>query len=177
MDLAPGLVQLGANVNDTFRLRAGPGGSGTNAFPLVIGEWAGEGAATAGQPQYPANFLVTKAGVYAFRFIWAEYVGSSSAEIHLKDADGDSHLLNDDTPVNGKPSPLRAYRSRTQEPPQETARLSIVSETNGSVSIGWTGVGTLQSAPAVTGPWNSVAGQSNPYVTTPQGTAFFRVAQ
>ena len=176
-ELQPGLVKLGVNANDTFRLSAGRAGTTAGDFPLVVGEWPGEGGATAAEPQYPANFIVTEPGVYAFRLIWAEYVGSSSVELHVKDADGVSHLLNDDTLIEGKASPILVYRSRTAEPPDEAPSMEISRNGDGSVTISWSGSGTLESAPAVTGPWNPVAGAGNPYTTTPGGTQFFRVAQ
>lgn len=46
----------------------------------------------------------------------------------------------------------------------------------GGISISWTGPGTLQSAPALTGPWSS-ASTSSPYVSTGAAQLFFRVAR
>jgi hypothetical protein len=44
---------------------------------------------------------------------------------------------------------------------------------NGSITIEWTGGGTLQAAPAVTGPWQDVPGAASPYTYTPSGPALF----
>jgi hypothetical protein len=171
LELEPGLARLGVNANDSFRLTAGKGGEGQEAFPLVLGEYGGEGGATAGQPQYPCNVIVTKAGVYAFRLVWAEYVGSSSVELHVRDSDGISHLVNHDA------SPVNAYRARTQEPPAEQTELSIAKNAGGSVTLRWDGGGRLESAESVLGPWSQVVGANNVYQVTPQGTRFYRVAQ
>ncbi|HTL71934.1 MAG TPA: Ig-like domain-containing protein [bacterium] len=44
--------------------------------------------------------------------------------------------------------------------------------------LSWTGGGTLQSAPAVTGPWNDAADQSNPQVlSTTNAAEFYRLRQ
>jgi hypothetical protein len=54
---------------------------------------------------------------------------------------------------------------------------SIVRNANGTATLTWTGGGTLQSAPTVTGQWTNVAGAASPY-TTPApvtGIEFFRV--
>jgi hypothetical protein len=168
--LDPGYVELGVNVNDSFRLTAGRAGSSAEDFPLLIGQYPGEGGATAEQPQFPANFIVTQAGVYAFRLVWVEYVGTSSVELHVKDAAGVSHLLNDDA------APILAYRARTAEPPDEPARIEIVIGTDGTLTLEWTGGGTLHSAPALNGTWAPVPGATSPYpITTPVGTRFYQL--
>ena len=138
LELVPGYVQTSVFVNDSFQLTAGRGGATSDAFPLVLGEFPGEAEAT-----YPCNFIVSKPGVYAFRLIWAEYAGTSGLELHVKDAQGVTNL------VNAAAAPFAAYRSRTQEPPIEAVRLGIIRAADGSVTITWEGRGTLQSAPAV----------------------------
>ena len=44
---------------------------------------------------------------------------------------------------------------------------------NGSITLEWTGGGTLQASPAVTGPWADVAGATSPYTFTPTAAALF----
>jgi hypothetical protein len=53
--------------------------------------------------------------------------------------------------------------------------LKIALPNPGRVVISWSGGGTLESAPAITGPWNSVQGARNPYVTGTGQQQFFRV--
>jgi hypothetical protein len=49
---------------------------------------------------------------------------------------------------------------------------------NGKIVVQWTGTATLEAAPAVTGPWNTVVGAASPYQTTPSQTMqFFRLKQ
>ena len=50
---------------------------------------------------------------------------------------------------------------------------------DGKVQISWPTDGTLQSADAVTGSWQNVAGQTNPYVVTPApgSQRFYRLAR
>ncbi|MBL9136391.1 MAG: hypothetical protein JNK85_11010 [Verrucomicrobiales bacterium] len=50
---------------------------------------------------------------------------------------------------------------------------SIKANANGSITITWTGGGTLQAAPAVTGPWQDVAGATSPYTFTPTAQMLF----
>lgn len=60
-----------------------------------------------------------------------------------------------------------------------TGDVTLTATRNGSqVTVSWTGQGTLEAAPAVSGPWTTVAGAANPYTTTATGAAlFFRVKQ
>lgn len=47
---------------------------------------------------------------------------------------------------------------------------------DGTLTLTWTGGGTLQAAPAVTGPWTDVPGATSPYTLTPdQATLFGRI--
>jgi len=44
---------------------------------------------------------------------------------------------------------------------------SIKRNANGTITVEWSGGGTLQAAPTVTGPWLDVTGATSPYVVTP----------
>lgn len=50
---------------------------------------------------------------------------------------------------------------------------SITRSANGTITVEWTGGGTLQAAPTVTGPWQDVTGASSPYTFTPDQPALF----
>lgn len=57
---------------------------------------------------------------------------------------------------------------------------AVMSITNagGNVSLSWTSIGTLQEAPAVTGPWTDSANQANPQVlNTTNSSTFYRLHQ
>ncbi|MBX3746649.1 MAG: hypothetical protein KF833_15175 [Verrucomicrobiae bacterium] len=61
----------------------------------------------------------------------------------------------------------------------EPPRISrIARNADGSVTVEWTGGGTLQAAPAVTGPWTNVPEASSPHtVTAASGMSFLRIAR
>jgi hypothetical protein len=173
LELPAGRVDMGVNSDDGFRVTVG------RVFDvaeqtLELGVYGAGGGATTAEPQYPFSFVVEEPGVYAFRMIWYEGNGGASVEWSVKDANGDLHLLNSDT------SPIKAYLSRTEDPPPPSDDVILsVSSNGGDVTITWEpGIGTLQSAPAVDGPWTDVDGASGgSHTVTPDGNAFFRVQQ
>ncbi len=50
---------------------------------------------------------------------------------------------------------------------------SIRQNANGTITVEWTGGGTLQAAPTVNGPWQDVAGATSPFTFTPDQPALF----
>jgi hypothetical protein len=61
---------------------------------------------------------------------------------------------------------------------QEIMITRVARNADGSITIEWTGGGTLQAAPAVTGPWTDVPGAASPYTFTPsQAILFGRIRQ
>ncbi len=61
------------------------------------------------------------------------------------------------------------------QPPETVLTIGLVGR---NVQVSWSGGGTLQSAPKVTGDYTDVPGASSPYVTPATGTQmFFRVRQ
>ncbi len=55
---------------------------------------------------------------------------------------------------------------------------SVTRNANGSITVHWTGGGTLQSAPGVTGPWTDIPGAASPAVLTATGSQIYgRVRQ
>lgn len=60
-------------------------------------------------------------------------------------------------------------------PPVTTAPQFTKSTRNadGTLTFEWTGGGTLQAAPAITGPWQDVTGATSPYKVTPTGPMLF----
>jgi hypothetical protein len=49
----------------------------------------------------------------------------------------------------------------------------LTKNADGSLTLTWTGGGTLQAAPAITGPWQDVAGATSPYNLRPSEAALF----
>jgi hypothetical protein len=50
---------------------------------------------------------------------------------------------------------------------------SVARNVDSSITVQWTGAGTLQTAPAVTGPWQDVIEATSPYRLEPTGAALF----
>ncbi len=50
---------------------------------------------------------------------------------------------------------------------------SVARTVEGLIKVEWTGGGTLEAAPAVTGPWQAVPGATSPYTFTPTGAQLF----
>ncbi len=59
------------------------------------------------------------------------------------------------------------------EPGGEIRIESIVKNANGTITVTWSGGGTLQAAPTVLGPWQDVAGATSPYTFTPNEQMLF----
>ena len=56
--------------------------------------------------------------------------------------------------------------------------LNVPVLAGGSVTLSWTGTGTLQEASSVNGPWTAAASQANPQTTTASGPAkYYRLVQ
>jgi hypothetical protein len=47
---------------------------------------------------------------------------------------------------------------------------SMTKNADGTVTVAWKGGGTLQAAPAITGPWEDVPGATSPYTLNPAQT-------
>ena len=62
-------------------------------------------------------------------------------------------------------------------PAPSNLKITGVSAAAGNITITWTGAGTLQSAPAVTGSWTDVAGKTTSPATVPASgqAGFFRI--
>ncbi|MBI4327845.1 MAG: hypothetical protein HY674_21655 [Chloroflexi bacterium] len=163
IELPRGLVTMVVNSVDGFRTTAGF----LKDNPLVLGEFnAGRGAADT-----LFQFAVQEAGTYAFRTVWEEGGGDASIEWFIVNADGSRVLIND--VANGGP---KAFQEGTvPNRPIENVVLTIRLNAAGQVVIEWP-AGTLQSADAVSGTYQDVAGAQSPHVTAPSGTQkFYRV--
>jgi hypothetical protein len=59
--------------------------------------------------------------------------------------------------------------------PAEPPKFNPITRTGNSVTISWTGQGTLQESSTVTGGWTDSPGQSNPQTVQASGTRFYRI--
>jgi hypothetical protein len=61
---------------------------------------------------------------------------------------------------------------------QPPPRFTAIRRQGNSIVLTWEGVGRLQTAPTVNGPWTDVTGATSPYETSASGpAAFFRIAR
>jgi hypothetical protein len=150
-----------SNPNVTVRIR------GDNAPRLM--EW--NGPKGFGAVDVVAGFAVPEPGIYPFRLISGQSTGPASLEWFSILPDGTRVLINDTSNANA----LRAFRARSTAARPMFAIPTLV---GGQVRISWTGSGTLQEAPTVTGTWSTAASQTNPQNVTPTGTMkFYRISQ
>jgi len=62
--------------------------------------------------------------------------------------------------------------------PVEAPKFDSIKTSAGGVTVSWSGTGSLQGAPAVSGPWTAIAGATSPYTTPASGGAkFFRLVR
>jgi hypothetical protein len=66
------------------------------------------------------------------------------------------------------------FAPTTELPPVDQPEFTNIQlNTDGSITVEWTGGGTLQAAPTVLGPWENVDGATSPYTFTPTSPALF----
>jgi hypothetical protein len=84
--------------------------------------------------------------------------------------DGTRVLLNDSSNTNA----LMTFRARTAAQP--VLKMSIGPVLGGSITISWTGTGTLQESTSVNGGWGTSASQLNPQtIPALPGSKFYRL--
>jgi len=163
-DLPKGIITMGVNSDDGFKSQAGPIGKPEDG--IFLGQFDGGRGAS----DTIFKFVVEVAGVYPIRTIWQEGGGGANIEIFTVKADGTKVLLNDSANGGYKSYRIGTPPDKVTEPPHIT---SITRNTDGSLTVVWTGGGTLQAAPAVTGPWADVPGATSPYKVSPTQAALF----
>jgi hypothetical protein len=166
---AAGLYTMVVNSDDGFQVSVG---TTNNVKSQVLGEFNGG----RGSSDTQFYFEATKAGVYLFRLLWMEGTGGANVEWFTVNADGTRALVN-----GTQAGALRSFRRRTVAEPgggstTPLAFSSIVRNANGSITLTWTGGGTLQSSASIQGPWTDVAGATSPLTLTPdQASQFARL--
>ena len=86
---------------------------------------------------------------------------------------GDNHsatfkLLAAADPANGDATAFVSGVIGRMEPPAvEPIAISIAKNTDGTITVSWTGGGALEAATSILGPWQEVSSTS-PYTLTPQ---------
>ena len=164
VELPAGAITMGVNSDDGFRVQAGY--INVPADAPTLGQFdGGRGAADT-----IFTFVVATAGVYPLRTIWNEGGGGANIEIFSVKADGSKVLLNDT--ANGG---FKTYRVGTApKKPTEGPKFTKSSRNaDGTITLEWSGGGTLEAAASITGPWQAVPGATSPYKFTPTGPQLF----
>lgn len=122
------------------------------------------------------GFAVPAPGIYPLRLVAGHMGGTGGAvaranlEWFSVKTDETKILVND----TSNPDSLRTFRARSNPRPI----MNAPTLSSGNVTISWTGVGTLEEATAITGPWSDSANQNNPQVVPATGPRkFFRIRQ
>ena len=161
-----GLYTMVVNSDDGFQISTG---NTTNSTYLVLGKYD----TTRSQADTAFFFNVEKAGVYLLRLLYYNGTGDARVEWFTVNANGTRALVG-----GTQTGALKAYRTRTvaepalpaTEPPRIT---SFTRNADGSLTLQWTGGGTLQSAPSLTGPWTDQTGATSPVTVNPTERALF----
>jgi hypothetical protein len=167
---AAGIYHFGVNSDDGFAVKVGLPGSGTNSAPIFALD-AGKGSS-----DVPFAAYIPQAGLYPIRLVWYNGGGGANCEFFVYDATGNKIPIND----AGNPASLKAYYNATGVTPPGPLKAALNGD--GSVTISWTGAGTLQQASSLKLPvsWSNVAGVSgNSYVVPAAATGYlyFRLTQ
>jgi hypothetical protein len=155
--------------------------NGTPVTAMILGdaspriaEW--DGPKGFGSVDVSAGFAVPAAGVYPLRLLAGHEgspggAGAANLDWFSFKSDGTKVLVNDAS----DPEALKTFRARNAG---AAPALNPPATAGGAVTIGWTGVGLLEEAAAVTGPWYLSPVQNNPQTLPAAGQMkFFRVRQ
>ena len=122
---------------------------------LRIAEW--DGPKAFGNVDVLTGFAVPAAGVYPLRLVAGHAGGMADLEWFSIMPDGTRILIND----TSNPNALRAFRARNAGALPVLNRPAV---SGGMVTISWTGVGLLEEAGSVSGPWYTSTNQGNPQI-------------
>lgn len=137
-----------------------------------LAEW--DGPKGFGAVDVTFGFAVPEAGVYPLRLVVGQEGGAANLEWFTVQNNGTRILLNDASNGNS----LRAFRARTQVQTPPSFNPPAHAAGNSGIVVSWTGSGTLEEAPTVTGPWTTSSSQANPQTISATGTSrVFRLRQ
>jgi hypothetical protein len=132
-----------------------------------IAEW--DGPKGFGNVDVLAGFAVPAAGVYPLRLVAGHATGAADLEWFSIMPDGTRILINDTSNTNA----LLAFRARNAG---ALPVLNAQAASGGMVTISWAGIGSLEQANLVKGPWSTAPNQNNPQTMPASGTMrFYRV--
>jgi len=157
-----GFYRFGVNSDDAFGLKIGTPGVQNG---MVIRAYnTGKGAS-----DLTASFVVPQAGLYPIRLVYYNGTGGGNLEYFSYDANGTKIAIND----RDNPAAIRAYYAVSTVAAPVITGSTI---TGGTITVTWDNGGTLESAPAITGPWTSTGDSDGSFSEPATGEAkFYRV--
>jgi hypothetical protein len=162
VEFPAGLITLGVNSDDGFRMQAGF--IKVPSDGVLLGEY--DGVRTAGDTRFPV--FVRDAGIYPLRTIWQEGTGSANIELFSVKPDGTPALINDT--ANGG---LKSYRSGVA-PDKPPPGLSIRHVGN-NVELNWLPPGLILQHSDNLSIWQDLPNAVAPYVTPAIGRKYYRL--
>ena len=130
-----------------------------DAAPRMV-DW--DGPKMFGSADSLSGFAVPVAGLYPLRLLAGHAGGAADLEWFSILPDGTRVLINDTSTTNS----LLAFQALISGP-RPVFNLPVI--VAGSLTLSWTGVGILEEASSVTGPWQPSANQANPQVVSATG--------
>jgi hypothetical protein len=163
--LPAGIVQMGVNSDDGFRLSPATSVSDPqNNLTLGIFD-AGRAAADS-----IFDFFVSQAGTYPMRLVWDNGNGDANVEWFSVLADGTKVLINDTT----NSSAIKAYRASTVAQPPPRITSAVIS--GGVITIQWVNGGTVEFTTVLPATqWTTTGNSSGTFSEPATGTKFYRV--
>jgi hypothetical protein len=173
---APGMYYMGVNRDDGFRLTIATteGGRDLVTGPNVqeVGVFNGGGGTDANNVQ-PNGFMaihVPQAGVWPFRLLYWAGTGDDNVEWFQTNEQLPIGLIND----NLTSSTLRAFRTRTVQPPATCSVEPTITALRTANGLQLEFTGTLQEATTINGQFNDLNVGSPHTVPTTETMRFYR---
>ncbi len=164
LELPAGYQKFAVNGDDGWKVQIGMPGQ-TDGLVLFSRD-RGTGAR-----DIPFAFITPEAGLYPVRLVWYQGGGGGNVEFFSYGPNNVKIPIND----RNNPNAIKAwYKATTQ--PQGDPEITAWTLSGGSITIEWKNGGTLESAPAVTGPWNSTGDGDGSFSEPATGDGkFYRV--
>jgi hypothetical protein len=166
LDLPAGYQKFGVGADDGFKVQIGTPGQTDGLVLFTIDRGAGP-------RDLPFAFITPEAGLYPVRLVWYQGGGGGNIEFFTYGPN------NEKIPVNGTgPNAVKAYYNITGGIPN-APEITSATVSGGSITIIWTGGGTLESrADFGTGAWTSTGDSDGSFSEPTAGMAkFYRVSR
>ena len=164
LDLPQGLVRMGVNSDDGFRVTIA-----TNAAPAALQVGLFEGGRGPADTWF--SFITPNAGLYPVRLLYYQGGGGGSVELFSINNTGTRILVND----SANPAAVKAYYQvigGVTPPPQ----IDLPSVSGGFITVTWTGGGTLEYTDELNSGWTSTNDNDGEYTeAVSQPHRFYRV--